>query len=406
MRLFKTILAVVLTIYLGSILVSIYKHCNVLQWDFKTHYYAAEVDEAGLNFYDRPYLHHFARSPVTQYYSYPPVSIWFFRFFSLFKYRTAYTLFLVLKCFVLLSLVILWQKEFLQAKGGVFFYVFLVFAFNGALYIDIVAGNISLFEQFGLWFAFFFFLRQKYTIFCLLVLLASIFKVVPIFFLIVLLFSQEKKKYLYFLGSAAVFLLVHLISYLMNPFLFGEFVRVFSNMLREKRGITNPSTYVFLNSVINRLNQKMGLNLPPAILPAVFLLVAIGIIFISWKAYLRIKQMPDANRGRLLIFLTCLVYALLIPRFKDYSYTLLLVPAYFILMNLTEKKGTVFLFILMILTMPTHANPPGIEVISEFFWNFYPLVLAYLVWILFLRGIYDSTEKPIPASRRSGFIEK
>ena len=406
MRFFKTIIAVALALYMGSILVPIYKHCNILQWDFKTHYYAAEVDEAGLNFYDRPYLHHFARSPVTQYYSYPPLSIWFFRFFSLFKYRTAYTLFLCLKCIILLSLIILWQKEFLQAKGGVFFYVFLVFAFNGALYIDLAAGNISLFEQFGLWFAFFFFLRQRYMTFCLLVLLVSIFKVVPIFFLIVLLLSHEKKKYVYFLGSVAVFLFVHFISYLMNPFLFGEFVRIFSDMLREKRGITNPSTYVFLNSVFNRLNQRTGLNLPPVILPAVFLLVAIGIIFISWKAYLRLKQMPVTDRGRLMIFLTCLVYALLIPRFKDYSYTLLLVPAYFVLMNLTEKKGAVFFFILMILTIPGHANPPGIEVLSEFFWNFYPLVLAYLVWILLMQGIYDSTEKPIPECQKSIFLEK
>jgi len=393
---------VLLALYFGVLVVKIYTNCNIYQWDFKTHYYAAEVAEAGLNFYDRPLLRRFARSPVQQYYSYPPFSIWFYRIFSLFNFRTGYTLFLLIKCLMLGGLVILWQKTFLPARGRVLFFAFLLFAFNGALVVDFTSGNISLLEQFLLWWAFFFFLKRKPLPFCTLVLLASTFKIIPLFFLVLLPLSSMKRKYLYFLGTSAVWGLLQGISYLMDPMLFGEFLKIFRGMVKEWRGITNPSTYVFLNNIAAGLREATGITLPPIMLPVVFGIVVSIILKISWDAYRRLRSLPEAQRNRLLIFLVCLVYALILPRFKDYSYTLLLVPAFYCLIELASQKGPVFFFILMLLTIPGHANPPGFEAVSRFLWDFYPLFLAYLIWGLVLNEIFQkSGSRPLTQSRRS-----
>jgi len=388
MKLPKRILAAILLIYFIFIIIKINKYCNLYQWDFKKDYYAAKVHEAGLNFYDQSYLRHFARSPVDQYYAYTPISIWFFRLFALFNYRTSYTILLILKCFILLGLVYLWKKEFLHKEMDVAFYVFFLLAFNGALYVDLLSGNVSLIEQFGLWLAFYFFLKKKLVAFCLSIVLISVFKVVPLFFLLLLFLSKEKKKHVYFLGSIATFLILQLVSHLMNPLLLKDFLRVFSGLLSEKRGITNSSTYVFLNQIFEWTTQKMGITLPRAILLMVFLAIVAGVIFLSWQAYTRLKEMSGQEKEKILIFLTCLAYALIIPRFKDYSYTLLIVPAYFALKRFAREKGSMLFFVLMILTIPENANPPGFQVISKFAWNFYPLALAYAIWILYLYFLY------------------
>ncbi len=389
-----------LALYFGALLAEIYKKCNVYQWDFKTHYYAAEVAEAGLDFYDRPLLRRFARSPVQQYYSYPPLSIWFYRIFSLFNFRTGYTLFLLIKCLALAGLVMLWQKTFLPERGRVFFFAFILFAFNGALIVDFTAGNISLLEQFLLWCAFFFFLKRKPFPFCVLVLLAATFKIIPLFFLILLPLSSMKRKYLYFLGAFAAWGFLQGVSYLMDPLLFGEFLKIFRGMVKEWRGITNPSTYVLLNNIAAGLREKTGITLPPIVLPVIFGMIVSVILMISWAAYRRLRSRPEAQRDRLLIFLACLVYALILPRFKDYSYTLLLVPAFYCLIELTSQKGPAFFFMLMVLTIPGHANAPGSEVASRFLWNFYPLFLAYLIWALFLIEIFkNSGSRPLMRSR-------
>lgn len=382
---------VLLALYFGALLAEIYTKCNVYQWDFKTHYYAAEVAEAGLNFYDRPLLRHFARSQVQQYYSYPPYSIWFYRIFSLFNFRTGYTLFLLIKCLALGGLVILWRKEFLPVRGGVFFFAFILFAFNGALIVDFETGNISLLEQFLLWWAFFFFLKRKPLPFCALVLLASTFKIIPLFFLILLPLSSMKRKYWHFMGASAAWVLLQGVSYLTDPMLFGEFLKIFRGMVKEWRGITNPSTYVLLNNIAAGLRKASGITLPPIVLPVVFGMIVSVILWISWVAYRRLGSLSEAQRDRLLIFLACLVYALILPRFKDYSYTLLLVPAFYCLIELTSKKGPAFFFVLILLTIPGHANPPGLEVVSRFLWDFYPLFLAYLTWVLFLNEIFNES---------------
>jgi len=390
----KWIISLLLALYFMAFIGKILKNSDVYQWDFRAHYYAAEMHEKGLNFYDRTHLWKIAKIPVEQYYCYPPLAIWFYRIFSLFDFPTAYNIFLFMKCIMLAGLLLLWQKEFLQKKAGLVFLAFVLFAFNGALFTDFLAGNISLVEQCGLWLAFFFFLRKKYPAFCVMILLTSMLKVVPLFFLILLPLSGAKKKYAYFLGSAACWVSIQAASYFTNPMLFQGFLGYFRGIANlEWRGITNPATYVFIHDVLKVWGEAKDFMPAAFLLPSIFALVAIVVCAVSWKAYRRLQRVPENRRNLLMIFLVCMVFALLVPRFKDYSYLLLLVPAYYCLMHLSSDKGGVFLFVLMILTIPGHANPPGMEAVSRFLWQFYPLAMAYLTWILILRRIHEESDR-------------
>ena len=369
------------------------------QWDFKTHYCAAHVAEMGLNFYDQPYLRHFCSPDVQQYYSYTPLSIWFFRFFSLFDYPTAYLLFFILKVLALAGLFFLWKKIFLETEGDLGFFVFALLAFNSALYVDLLTGNISLFEQLGLWLGFFFLLRRKLFLFGLCVVLVANFKVVPLAFLILLLFLAEKKKYLHFFGWLAGFFGLQAVSYALSPFLFKEFLRVFFSMLRETSGALNPSTFVWLQNLIRSYYPRVLGSAPPVLLSyVVFTLAAVVIVWLTGQALGRLKRRGGLETEKVAIFLSCMAYALLLPRFKDYSYVLLLVPAYFALKKYSGGLGRVFLFGLMILSVPEFVNLPGFKEIFEQVWGFMPMWAAVVIWILYLRHAFSLSKS---ASSRS-----
>jgi len=370
------------------------------QWDFKTHYCAAQVAERGLNFYDQPYLRHFCSPDVQQYYSYTPQSIWFFRFFSVFDYPTAYLLFFLLKVLALAGLLVLWKKIFLEEEGDLGFFVFALLAFNNALYVDLLAGNVSLFEQLALWLAFFFFLRRRLFLFGLCLVVIANFKVVPLAFLVLLLFLDDKKKYLHFFGWLGAFAGLQVVSFVFSPFLYKEFLRVFFGMLRETSGILNPSTFVWLQNLLRNLIPKVTGSLPPlALVYSVFGLLAAVIIWLTGRAVLRLRRRESPDAAKITVFLSCVAYALLMPRFKDYSYVLLLVPAYFALKKTVGGLGRVFFFALMILSVPEYVNLPGLKEVFEQVWRFMPLWAAAAVWILYLRYSFSSGKAQPPAEK-------
>jgi hypothetical protein len=367
------------------------------QWDFKTHYCAAQVAERGLNFYDQPYLRHFCNPDVQQCYSYTPQSIWFFRFFSLFDYPTAYLLFFLLKVLALVGLLVLWKKIFLEEAGDLGFFVFALLAFNNALYVDLLAGNVSLFEQLALWLAFFFFLRRRLFLFGLCLVVIANFKVVPLAFLILLLFLEDKKKLLHFFGWLGAFVGLQAVSFVFSPFLYKEFLRVFFGMLRETGGILNPSTFAWLQNLLRSYCPKvMGTLPPPALVYSVFALLAAVIIWLTGRAVFRLRRRESPEAAKIIVFLSCAAYALLMPRFKDYSYVLLLVPAYFALKKTIGGLGRVFFFALMILSVPEYVNLPGLKEVFEQLWRFMPLWAAAAVWVLYLRVAFSSGDKQPP----------
>jgi hypothetical protein len=114
-------------------------------------------------------------------------------------------------------------------------------------------------------------------------------------------------------------------------------------------------------------------------------MIAAAVVIFSYKACMRLKREKMDNRAILEVFMVCLVYALIHPRFKDYGYILLLVPSYYIIKNIRYPRIALFLFMLFI--MSNRMMLPIVSAIYDIIWLYYPLMVAYCVWGIYLYEI-------------------
>jgi hypothetical protein len=394
---FKKIVGIVITIllvgYFITLILHVSAHHDQYLWDFRTHREAGQILASGSNPYDADILSPKAHTKFL--YTYPPATLFFFRLFALPDYKTACHIFLIGKFILLIGLVYFWQKEFLKEDHGPLFYVFCLLAFNSTVFLDMIAGNINLVQQAMLWLGFCFYIRGRYKLFCLFILIAASFKMTPVFFLILMLLPDDKNKYKYFFGSGALFLGYLLIQYLIVPDLFTGFIKNAPIVVGE-RGAVVPSTNKLIAGIFEMVSKISGMTMPPAFQSAIFIIIAAAVVFFSYRACLRLRQAPIENRAMMEVFVLCLVYALIHPRFKDYGYILLLVPTYYMIKNIRYSKITPFLFILFI--MSNRMMLPIASSIYDIVWAFFPLMVAYGVWGIYLYDIHSLEGEPKPSS--------
>ncbi|CAB1058481.1 hypothetical protein D1BOALGB6SA_3237 [Olavius sp. associated proteobacterium Delta 1] len=379
--------AVLLLAYFITLILHISAHDDQYLWDFRTHREAGKILAAGSNPYDADTL--FPKARTRFLYTYPPITLFFYRLFAIPEYKTAFHIFLIAKFILLLGLVYFWQREFLKEDGNRLFYVFCLLAFNSTVFLDMIAGNINLVQQSLLWLGFSFYIKGRYKLFCLCTLIAASFKMTPVFFLILMLLPDDKNKYKYFFGAAAVFLGYLLIQYLIVPDLFTGFIKNALEVVGEPGGVA-PSTNKLIAGIFEIVTKITGLTAPHAFQSAIFIMLAAAVVFFSFKACLRLKQVQIDNRAMLEVFVVCLVYALIHPRFKDYGYILLIVPSFYVIKNIKYSKIAPFLFILFI--MSNRMMLPIVSSVYDIIWAFFPLLVAYCVWGIYLHGIFSGSK--------------
>ena len=374
-----------LVLYCAIIIMGFISRPNIYQGDFYGYYHCAKAYGLGLNPYDAK-ITEIAIFP----YVYTPFSLYFFQIFTQLNYDLAFLFFLILKLILVAGLIYLWRNKFLDKKADLFFYLFCLLAFNSTFYLDLKAGNVSLIEQSMIWLAFFCYLRRKLFYFCALIMAAAIFKIQPIFFLFLLLFSDEKNKYQYLAGSLAAFGIILLLQFILSPELFSCFIANAIHTTHE-RGIINPSTFSLIRDLCQQTLRISNVSLLNKIALAIHFVVACTILYVSRSAFARIKSLKDEDKNKWIIFLACLCYALINVRFKDYSYILLILPTYFIIKTVRINSAGLLLFIASI--SAANVTLPGAPVVAQFFWNYYPLFVAYLVWGLYLNELRYKIEK-------------
>jgi hypothetical protein len=389
------VVIILLLAYFTTLILHISAHDDQYLWDFRTHREAGKILAAGLNPYDADTL--FSKAGTTFLYTYPPATLFFYRLLAIPQYKTAFHIFLIAKFILLVGLVYFWQREFLKEDGNILFYVFCLLAFNSTVFLDMIAGNINLVQQAMLWLAFSFYIKRRYKLFCLFTLIAASFKMTPIFFLILMLLPDDKNKYKYFFGAGAVVLAYLLIQYLIVPQLFIGFIKNALIVVGEK-GEVVPSTNKLIAYIFEIFSKITGMMIPHAFQSAIFILIAAMVVFISFKAWRRLKCTGIDNRAMLEVFLVCLVYALIHPRFKDYGYILLLVPSFYIIKNIHYSKIAPFLFILFV--MSNRMMLPIVSSLYDIIWAYFPLMVAYCVWGIYLYEIFspEGVSKAAPTS--------
>jgi len=354
------------------------------QWDFAANYYAAKAYFSGQDPYDARTVSRLTDRKLLPS-VYAPFALFFFNIFAAADYRIAYYIYLLLKCIVLLALILLWRNRFLDRQVDAMFYILCALAFNMTIFLDLRAGNIALFEQLAMWLAFWFYLKRRYLWFCLPLVFISAFKIQPLLLLALLLFTDERKKYIYLLGSLVAFLGIYLLPFISRPELFSSLVVKAGGFLKDggvDHPIDNPSMLWFIQSIAKTLFAVCGIALSEKFQLTVYLGVVILVAFVSARglSYLRMSALKD--KEKYMICLAAVAYALVNPRFKDYSYIILIVPAYFIIKKASCVKADALFFILAII--------PSFPVVFNLAGSFYPLLVAIGLWCLYLYHIYNS----------------
>ncbi|MCX7974499.1 MAG: glycosyltransferase 87 family protein [Candidatus Aminicenantes bacterium] len=364
-------------------------------WDFKMQYFSAKLLAEGKN----PYNPEITRTEIGTplWYAYPPLTAWFYRLFNLLPYETANLLFFFIKVVILIFLLFFWSKHFLNQSLEPTFLFFCLLAFNSALFLDLRSGNINLFEQLLLWFGFYFFLKKKFLLFSVFILIAATFKGTPLFFLLLLLTTDCRKKYLFFINSIGLFLGYLLLQYALWPEMFRAYLEAAQKTLVERR-IICPTTIGLIYEIFDLLARRRAIVVNQEWQIALFIVIATIVLILSFKAYIILIRFGHENKEKLLLFGLCFVYALITLRMKDYAYVLLLVPSYFIIKNTSYQKIFPFLFVISILTAAKNVTLPDLGSVYLVIWEYYPLLLAYLMWGLYLREIFI-LKKPLITDR-------
>jgi hypothetical protein len=382
-------------LYFADVIYQVASKPQANGWDFKTCYWAGKTNAVGLNPYGVTALSQVAGEQIRLRYRYPPPMLWFYQLFALFPYTTAYSLFLAFKVLLLGLLFWIWTKTFLRRDFDPLFFVFAFFAFNASICVDLMAGNISIVEEIGIWLAVAFFLKRKLTLFCLCLVLVSCIKFTPLFFLVLLLFIPERKKFAYFFGSLAAFAAIQAVCLLVWN-LYQDFM-IFGPQVQAdfgERGFENPSTYSFLGDLLNAVGIHWRSAHQWRAHMLLYLVLCVVILAAAWIKARAVQALPGLaplERDRLLVILAALTYVLICPRYMAYSQMVLIAPAYLIAKRLiTKSEGAFILLGMMALQSRGYGALPGINGVLEFVWNYYEISLAAIMWILVVRAIARS----------------
>ncbi len=356
------------------------------QWDFKTYYYAAKVDAMGGDPYSVDALNSVAPEQIALPYVYPPLTIYFFRVFALFDWSTAFQLWLWLKVILAALLVILWRASFYNGGSSALFLLFALLAFTSAIYWDLLTGNVSLVEQILLWLGFLFFIKRRSIPFVILILLASFFKFTYLAFLILLLMLPKRQRVvaggLGLIGAGGY----AAASYLVDPERFASFLTLV-RLIKEGGAEYNHSMLAFLTDTSNLIAASTGTTpLPQGVVVALYLLLVVAVVLATtrfWRRYGATGETRDSS-SVLIVFMVCIVYAVIAPRMKSYSYILLILPAFYFVREYAKSYALLFAF--MLLSLGKWTPLPTVDAVRLLWWH-YPWLLALLLWILMLKEL-------------------
>jgi hypothetical protein len=186
--------------------------------------------------------------------------------------------------------------------------------------MDVRAGNISVFEQLLIWAGIAALLRGRAWLCAGLIAAAALAKLTVAALLLLLLLGRERRHVAAMLSGLAALALVHGVSALVRPDLFAGFLRNAAAL--DERGRTNPAALALIRDGVERLAGPAPPHLDWIVYGLVVLLVAAGFFSV-------VRRLDPAELdGVLHAFL--LAYALTAPRFKDYSYILLIPPSVYV----------------------------------------------------------------------------
>jgi 2-polyprenyl-3-methyl-5-hydroxy-6-metoxy-1,4-benzoquinol methylase len=361
------------------------------QRDLQTYFYAGRAYAAGLDPYNLDALRQASGVWDLHPFVYPPYTLPLLGIFSSIDLGDLLAISLGAKALAFLALLVIWTRSFVR-YGGLGFVAFSLLAFNAAVYLDFRVGNIAIYEQVLLW-AGLIWWRKRPALFALLVFIAALFKVTPILFLGLLVLGNADRRWRVLASYGAVFIALHALTWAAAPGLYEGFLHSAASL--DERGLVNPSSLAILRDMVDVVGAFASPAARTAIAYGLWAAFGSALFFFSAKAARRYRRLPSERRDREMLVLYLLVYSLLMPRLKTYSYVLLIVPAYLVLRDLAP--------ILARLGIPSPwrekvAVAAGLLLSSPFLFSggsplaasgilaYSPLVVAFLLWAVHMHN--------------------
>ncbi len=326
------------------------------QWDLIVYRRAGAVFAGGGD----PY----ARGGTELPFVYPPVMLPIFEQLARVKGVVIYWIWLAAKVVAIAVWVRtanLYFEPFSHRANSLFF---LIFSFNGAIYVDLLAGNVTIFEQAFLWAAMGSLIQRRLSIFTLLVVAAAQLKLTPVLLLPLLLVVPERRAWRWLLIGGGAMVASLTLQMLIWPTHFAAFTRQATGL--HEIGHLNPSSYAVASTLVGAIPGTGIANAGAGLYVLFVAAVATwaGRVWMKGRAWLR------ANPAWAICFAVC-VYAVLLPRFKNYSYILLIIPAWMAIHQIEVKRWS-WLAVAAVLPQPATFLPTG-GLVAEFG--------QYLPWI-------------------------
>ena len=377
----KSIVTVLITLFLVQIInIAIKPH--LLQWDFLVYWTGPK---AFFEFGSNPYLLQNLRQVEPTLglpYTYPPLTLFFFRIFTYLPFIYSYELWLLVCVGAVGMTLWVWHRDFFRWKFTAMHLAIILCSFHALLVIRLRTGNVNFLEHALIWVALGSLLKNKVIPFVLILAVVSQFKLTPILFSFVPLFLHRKNSVWITVVTLGSILILFSLNFVISSGLTWDF---FYYIVRwQEIAAHNPCMRVVLWVISN----KFFTDLVPKLfdIPWVEWVYGLFVIFISVGAFNVFRRtrifLPSDERKKYMIYFFILSYALVLPRFKIYSYFLIVLPLlhYFdlALHRRVPKPHAIFIFILAFFPfIDSHSLPFVLEIVS----HYAPLFTTFFLWL-------------------------
>lgn len=301
------------------------------QPDFRTYYYASMAYEHGLNPYKMESLQRVSSINDLKYsFVYPPHTLAAFLPLSHIGYYPAYYLYFALKILALLALIYLWMRIVPAAQSDWWaLWVTVLLGYRFSVLRELRAGNVSVFEQLLLWGGIFLFLQNRRFAGGVSILLSSLFKLVTITLVPLMVIIQRSRNSLSLLfGICAIGLAGFILFINMQPELWSSFFQAARSL--DERGNSSPSSLAFIFDIRDAINLRNG---TAYIIYGAWCCIVFGALALSYFVTRHSKDVFP------MLYLFLFAYVITVPRMKDYSYIICLLPTLHILSAMVKGRG-------------------------------------------------------------------
>lgn len=376
------------------------RHRETILWDFAKDYGAALLFRLGHSPFDNRLLA--VVSGETLPYVYPLATTLFFMPLTWLDYPLAALVWLGGSTALLAGLVCAWWRLVPGFPEDPFFPAAAFLMFNLALPRNAVTGNFCTVETALLWAGLLLLMRGRTLPFALLAGIAGSFKLAPLALLGVLLVHRDTRRWGALLLGLVPPALVFGGSYLARPAWFPGYLENvrFAALTWPRSDFVNSTLY----SLALRLQALAGR--PADVLHGAALLLwgavtaAIGLA--SLLALRRLAGRPFAAAATPVVMYSCLAYSLLLPRYSDYNFLLVVPAAWYALRASLPPRAGAWATAIFLVPLP-FLDFEGASVHGDLWfgpWGYWNLVTLAACWALMTAAILAGQAAPWPRPGR------